>query len=291
MSEFNVNLPDSPIGASITGLNAVESLRPETFAKIDKVLNERAVVAIRGQSPTGRQLVAFARQFGTIQVNVRTEITDGQLPEITYISNVFEDGRPLGSHDAGTYWHSDLCYLAHPSKLTLLYALEVPRRNAKSYGDTQFAGMASAYDALDESVKRRLEGMQAANGYRYMWNKKARQFGKRAILSDAELAARYPPDAVHPVVRTHPVNGRKCLYINEGYTRCLVGLPPEQSDALLAELLKHVTRPEFIYRHQWQIGDILIWDNCAVQHKATFDYEPPMRRLMQRCVIEGEAPL
>ena len=96
---------------------------------------------------------------------------------------------------------------------------------------------------------------------------------------------------MHPVVRTHPVTGRKCLYVNEGYTRRILGLAEPEAEALLNQLLEHATQERFIYRHSWEVGDILVWDNCAVQHKATFDYGPDMRRLMQRCVVEGHKPV
>ena len=139
-------------------------------------------------------------------------------------------------------------------------------------------------------MKTRLNGLEAANGYRYMWNKKAHEFGLRPVLRQEELEARFPPDAVHPIVRTHPVNRRKCLYVCEGYTHKVVGLAQDESDALLRDLFDHLADPAFHYRHQWRDGDLLMWDNCAVQHKATNDYALPLRRLMQRCTIEGTAP-
>ena len=277
------------IGAEIVGTDVGKLLDAETFAKIEAAMDRYSVVVIRDQSPGPEVFAAFSRRFGKPQVNVRAEVTDNSLPEIGWITNVTRDGKPLGSHDAGRYWHSDLCYLDMPSKLTLLHALEVPERDGVVYGDTQFAGMAAAYDALPEATKRRLEGLEAANGYRYMWNKKAHEFGIRRVLSEKELEI-YPPDAIYPVIRTHPSTGRKCLYVCEGYTHRILGIPEAESAELLQQLFRHAIRPEFIYRHKWRTGDILMWDNCAVQHKATFDYAPPLRRVMQRCTIEGTAP-
>ncbi len=277
------------IGAEIIGVDVSKPLDAPTFSKIEAALDRHAVVVIRDQSPGPAAFAAFSRRFGDPQVNVRAEVTDDELPEIGWITNVTRDGKPLGSHDAGRYWHSDLCYLEMPSKLTLLHALEVPERDGVVYGDTQFAGMAAAYDALPEATKRRLQGHKAANGYRYMWNKKAHEFGVRRVLSEKELE-QYPADAIHPVVRTHPATGRKCLYVCEGYTHRILGIPEAESADLLRQLFSHAVRPEFIYRHKWRAGDILMWDNCAVQHKATFDYAPPLRRVMQRCTIEGTSP-
>jgi taurine dioxygenase len=277
------------IGAEITGIDISAPVDAATFEKIESTLNDRAVVVIRGQKLKPAQLAVFSRLFGTPQVNVRAEGNHEDVPEVGWITNVTRDGKPLGSHDAGRYWHSDLCYLPMPSKLTILHSLEVPERDGIVYGNTNFAGMAVAYESLPEETKRRLQGLKAANSYRSMWNRKAREFGVRKLLSEAELE-KYPPDAIHPAVRTHPATGRKCLYVCEGYTNRILGIPEAESDELLQQLFQHAIRPEFIYSHKWRVGDVLMWDNCAVQHKASFDYALPLRRVMQRCTIEGTAP-
>jgi len=289
MADFDIQPGDGPVGAAITGLDVSQPISDSVFADIEATFYRHSVVVIRDQTLSPAELSAFSQRFGKAQANVRAEIQKGEVPEITLISNIMENGKRVGSHDGGRYWHSDLCYLAKPSKLTLLHALEVPVRDGVAYGDTRFAGMAAAYDALPDDMKQRLDGLKAANGYRYMWNKKAHEFGVRPVLSDAELE-KYPPDAIHPVVRTHPVTGLKCLYVNEGYTREILDIPEAESKALLGQLFEHVLKPEFRYAHNWRVGDVLMWDNCAVQHKATFDYEPPLRRLMQRCTIEGSVP-
>lgn len=290
-TSFDLRAEDGPIGAEITGLDLSSPVDAATFEAIEDALNRHAVVVIRGNPLTPPQLAAFSHRFGQPQINVRAEARNADTPEVFWISNITEDGKPVGSHDAGRYWHSDLCYLEAPSKVTLLNAIEVPSKDGQVFGATQFASATAAYDALSGDMKARLEGLRAANGYRFMWNKKAREFGLRPVLSEAELEARFPPDAIHPIVRTHPVNGRKCLFICEGYTHAVVGLPQAESDALLRELFAHLADPAFHYRHQWRVGDVLMWDNCAVQHKATNDYELPLRRLMQRCTIEGTVPV
>ena len=277
------------IGAEITGIDISVPVDTPTFKQVEAALDRYAVVVIRDQKLKPAQLAAFSRLFGTPQINVRTEGNHEDVPEVGWITNVTRDGKPLGSQDAGRYWHSDLCYLAMPSKLTILHSLEVPQRDGVVYGDTNFAGMAAAYESLPEEVKRRLHGLEAANSYRNMWNRKAYEFGARKVLSEKELE-QYPEDAVHPVVRTHPSTGRKCLYVCEGYTSRILGIPEPESEALLQRLFSHAVRPEFVYSHKWRVGDVLMWDNCAVQHKASFDYAPPLRRVMQRCTIEGSAP-
>lgn len=289
MSGMQIRSSGGAIGAEITGIDLATAKDPQVFADVAGALDCYAVVVIRDQRLTPPQLAAFARHFGTPQVNVRAEVNHEDTPEVGWITNVTRDGKPLGSHDAGRYWHSDLCYLEKPSKITVLHALEVPERDGVTYGDTRFAGSAAAYDALPEDVRRRIDGLKAANGYRFMWNRKAREFGVRKLLSEKELE-KYPPDAIHPVVRTHPSNGRKCLFVCDGYTHRILGIPEEESRELLQFLFAHAIRREFVYRHKWRVGDVLMWDNCAVQHKATFDYAPPLRRVMQRCTIEGDVP-
>ena len=290
MGNLHVKPSDGLIGAEITGADLTAPIGDDEFRMVEEALNQYAVVVIRDQILTAEQLVAFSRRFGQPQINVRAEANDAAVPEVFFVSNITKDGKPLGSHDAGRYWHSDLCYLEKPSTVTLLNAIEVPEKDGVTYGDTLFAGAAVAYDALSDELKQRLDGLTASNGYRYMWNKKAHEFGARPVLSDEELEARYPPDAHHPIFRTHPVTGRKCLYICEGYTHRIDGIPEAESDALLKTLFAHAIKPEFQYRHKWRRGDLLMWDNCAVQHKASFDYPPSLRRVMQRCTIEGEVP-
>ena len=286
---MEIRASGGPVGAEITGIDLSQTCDEADYEEIAAALDSFAVVVIRGQSLSPSQLADFARHFGTPQINVRAEANNEETPEVGWITNVMRNGRRLGSHDAGRYWHSDLCYLEYPSKITVLHSLEVPERDGITYGDTEFAGMAAAYESLPESTKKQISGLKAANSYRNMWNRKAHEFGDREVLSEEELR-QYPPDAIHPVVRTHPSTGRKCLFVCDGYTHHIVGIPEDESRDLLRQLFSHAVRPEFRYRHKWQVGDVLMWDNCAVQHKARFDYAPPLRRVMQRCTIEGEAP-
>lgn len=289
MTRLNIRASDSAIGAEIVGLDLIRGFDARTFAEVEDAFNKYSVVVIRNQNLTPQQLVEFSRRFGNPQVNVRTEINVSDTPEVMLISNVMENGKPVGSQDAGRYWHSDLCYLGKPSKVTLLNAIEVPERDGKVFGDTQFAGVAAAYDVLSETQKQDLATLKAANGYRYMWNKKVHEFGKRPPLSDADLK-RFPPDAIHPIIRTHPITSRKCIYVCEGYTHEVVGMAEDAGWKVLEDLFAHIVRPEFRYTHSWRAGDLLLWDNCAVQHKATNDFALPLRRLMQRCTIEGSTP-
>src|SRR5205085_6120892 len=179
--------------------------------------------------------------------------------------------------------------------LSALYALEVPVKDGRVLGATSFASAAAAYDALPEDVKARLQRLRNVHSYRYYRAKNvAAQKEERArgarevqehVLSEEQLQS--VPDVEVPIVRTHPVTGRKALFINEAHTARIVGLPEAEATALLADICAHIVKPEFRYEHSWRTGDLLMWDNVAVQHKANFDYDLPLRRLMHRTTVRG----
>jgi taurine dioxygenase len=155
-------------------------------------------------------------------------------------------------------------------------------------GDTMFASATAAYDALPEADKRLLEGLKAVNSYAKGYYRDRRS-GPRKELTEEQR--RRTPDVEHPIVRTHPYTRKKCLFVNEGYTARIAGMSEAESDALLARLFEHSTRPEFVYRHQWRVGDLLMWDNCSVQHRAVMDYALPQRRRMERTTLRGGVPV
>ena len=184
-------------------------------------------------------------------------------------------------------WHTDLSYTAEPSRCSLLYALEVPFENGVALGDTLFVNTCAAYDALPDEMKARLAGLKATHSYTARYQR-MQQGGSRVELDEDQKKA--VPEVVHPIVRTHPFTGRKCLYVNEGFTVGIVGMPKDESDALLADLYEHVTDARFMYRHRWQVGDLLMWDNCSTQHNAIANYAPHQRRHMRRTTVRGSAP-
>jgi taurine dioxygenase len=231
-----------------------------------------------------------------LEQHVRKESRLARTPEILIVSNVLdEEGNAIGSQDAGRFWHSDLSYKREPSMLSALYALEVPEKAGRVLGDTSFASTTAAYEALPEETRQRIAGLKNVHSYRHYRAKNiAAQKSEQArggrviqehVLTEEQLKS--VPDVETPVVRTHPVTKRKGLFVNEAHTSHISGMPREDSDMLLAQLYRHIVRPEFIYTHTWRAGDLLIWDNCAVQHKATFDYDLPLRRLMYRTTVRG----
>jgi len=287
--EFDLRPSGAALGAEVRGFDLSRPLDEPTFARISDAFDRYAVLVFRDQRLTPEQHIAFSRRFGPLQVNVRSEFNKAGYPEIYIVSNVLVDGKPIGSRDAGRYWHSDICYVEKPSRCSLLYAHEIPMRGGVTLGDTMFASTTAAYDALPDDLRRRLEGLRAANSYNAMYERKVQDFGLRPPLT-AEARALYPADAIHPVIRTHPRTGRKSIYVCEGYTTHILDVPEADGRALLQILFEQVVRPEFIYRHKWRVGDLLMWDNCATQHKVSFDYELPVRRRLERTTVEGDAP-
>ena len=275
------------LGAEIPGIDLSRDIDDKTFQEIVEAFHEHEVVFFRNQTLTPDQHVAFSRRFGELERHVRVDCCRPGYPELFVVSNIVENGKPIGSRDAGLFWHSDLCYMREPSRGSLFYAREVPMRDGNPLGDTLFASATAAYDALPDSTKERIVKLKAVNSYEKGYYRD-RKSGGRAPLTEEQKSK--TPDIEHPVVRTHPYTGKKCLFVNEGYTSRIPGLGAAEGEALLAELLAHATDARFIYRHRWQVGDLLIWDNSSTQHLAVHDYALPQRRLMERATVRGTAP-
>ena len=273
-------------GAEIIGVDLSKPVPEELFREIEDTFNNSSVVVFRGQNITEDQHVEFSKRFGDLEIHVRKDALMKNRPEIFVVSNVIENGKPVGSIDSGQFWHTDLSYKQVPSRGSLLLAREVPVREGKSLGDTMFCGTIPAFDGLNAALQVRLEGLNAVHHYEKGYNRD-RPSGKRVPLTDEQRKAL--PDVVHPVVRKHPYTGKKCLFVNEGYTAEIIGLPKSESDSILNQLFEHCLKDEFIYRHNWQVGDLVMWDNCSTQHKAVGDYEPAMRRRMDRTTLKGTA--
>ena len=273
-------------GAEIVGIDLAHELDSSTFATIEKTYNECSVVLFRGQRINDEQHVRFSRRLGELEIHVLREFVKPLHPELYVLSNIVENGKPIGIKDAGNYWHTDLSYTRSPSRGSIMYALEVPHAiDGRPLGDTLFASTAAAYDALPQSMKTQLAELKAVHRFwdRYLRERKAA--GSDVIVSDERRAQ--TPDVVHPIIRTHPFTGRKCIYVNEGFTIGIVGMPEKESQALLRDLFERCAMPENTYRHQWEVGDIVMWDNCATLHRATVDFALPQRRLMQRTTLTG----
>jgi taurine dioxygenase len=287
MTQIGVRCCTPALGAQVTGVDLSRPVDDAAFQRILDIFHEHSVIFFRGQDLGPEAHIAFSRRFGELEIHVRKDCLRPGYPELFVVSNIIENGKPIGTRDAGEFWHSDLCYMREPSRGSLFYAREVPEREGVAYGDTLFASACAAYDALPDDIKRRLAGLKAVHSYVKGYHR-PRKSGPRPELTEEQK--RRTPDVEHPLVRTHPETGRKCLFVNEGYTQRIVGLPQAESDELLEFLFAHITSSQFVYRHRWRAGDFLIWDNCAVQHRAMLDYELPLRRRMERTTLTGTVP-
>lgn len=268
------------IGAEVFGLDLASEIDDATFTELERQLYQRSVLCIRDQALSPQALLTFARRLGEVDKNVLSGYTHPDHRNILIISNIQENGRDIGYADAGRVWHSDGSYRQRPVGVSMLYAIEVPEEDGKILGHTTFASAWAAYDGLSDAVKIKLEGLEAIH----------QVAGRRKALgtSKPEDEATYEqqPQAIHPVVRVHPYTGRKYLFVNRGECNRINGMDEAEGQALINELADEITRRAYQYEHHWQVGDLLIWDNRAVQHLANFDYQwPKHRRLMHRLTI------
>ena len=280
---------DAALGAEVRGVDLSRDIDGETFAAIERAWNEHSVLLFRDQAIDAAQHLAFSRRFGDLEVHVLDQYLHPEHPEILIVSNVMDGDRHIGIYDAGRYWHSDLSYMAVPSRGSLLHAIEVPHdAEGRPLGDTLFTSTTAAYDALSPERKRRISGLSAEFSLANRHARLVADGDPDAALSDTHREK--APPVVHKVVRTHPITGRRSIYVNEGQTSRILGLPDDEARDLLHELCTHCTRPEFVYRHRWRTGDLLMWDNIPTQHLAICDYALPQRRYMHRTTLRGTPP-
>src|SRR5581483_686415 len=281
---FRIAPSSAPLGNEVLGLDISEPLDEETFAGLRAAFDRHSVLVYRNQKLTPEQHIRFSKGFGELEVHVVAKYRLPGYPEIFRVSNITENGQRIGG--SGEFWHTDLSYVARPSRGSLLYSIEFPVRDGVVLGDTEFASTAAAYEALPTAMKKRLEGMVAVHRFTDVYSQVARHRQGTVELTAEEKAK--VPEVRHPVIKVHPNTGRKCLFVNEGFTVAIDGMPADESQALLRELFDHCTRPQFIYRHQWQVGDLVMWDNWATVHRATGGYSAEERRLLHRTTLKGE---
>ncbi len=253
------------------------------FAEIERKFFEGQVLALRGQSLTPAQFVAFARRLGPPQPHVIDQFHHPEDPNILILSNVKKDGKPTGLQDAGSYFHTDYSYLQVPARATTLYSIVVPRKG----GDTLFANQQAAYDDLSDAMKRRIEPLYAIHHY-----------GNRHDIDEASRTAASPltdeqkakmPLITHKIARPHPVTGRKSLYAVNGSSFGIVGMPEDEALDLLDELATHSTQPKYRYSLKYGVGDVVVWDNASLLHSATLTDPDDPRTLWRITVLEPAA--
>lgn len=265
------------IGAEVGGVDMARPLDAEAKAAVYGALLEHQVIFFRDQNVTPAQHVAFAANFGTLQVHPYVPHLDDH-PEVLILESREEH------RSAANEWHSDVTFSEEPPLGSILLAREMPNRG----GDTMWSDMYAAYDALSENMKRYLEGMMAVHsaGKARFEDTADRKDGEKKDIKQARNALK---PVLHPVVRTHPDTGRKALFVNRIFTQRLKGVSPRESDAILKYLFDHVATPEFTCRFRWRRNSVAFWDNRCTQHYAIADYGGA-HRLMHRVTIDGDKP-
>ena len=257
-----------------------------TFWEIHSAFHDNIVVVFRGQELSNERHIEFSARFGELEIHIVKKYLLPGFPEILLISNIRDErGEHIGLADAGVTWHTDTSYRRRPSRCSLLYAKEVPQRDGRPLGETVFANATAAYEALPDAMKARLRGRSAI--HRYSARRRVAD-SPRPKLTPEQIAE--TPDILHPIVRTHPYTGRLSLYVTAGECVGIEGMPEDEALDLIAELDAHCVRPEFLYHHKWQVGDLLMWDNATSMHLAVCDYALPERRLMHRTTVIGTVP-
>jgi taurine dioxygenase len=276
-----INAPQ-PLGAEVRGVD-LKDLNDQSFAALHQALMDRMVIVVRGQPLTDPEFLALGRRFGELEppgMSVIGKPFIDAYPDILVISNVVENGVPQGNLGAGeAIWHTDMSYRPKPTTIAILHALEIPPAG----GNTYFANQYLAYETLPAELKTKLEGAILIHDETYNSAGQLRK-GFKEITDPREA-----PGARHPIFRTHPVTGRKALYLGRRRNGYILGLPLEESEALLDQLWAHASQPQFVWGHEWKVGDTLIWDNrCLIHRRDPFDNAE--RRMMHRVQIRGEIP-
>jgi taurine dioxygenase len=277
---FSVMPLSGHTGAEIAGVDLSGPVGEPTRKKLNQAFLDHAVIAIRDQKLNAPQFLEAMKIFGDIFLQHNPRFAVAECPQIHYISNQekFEDGRV---YIPGEGYHTDHSNDVEPPKATALYAVKLP----KTGGDTQFVNMYQAYDALHEVMKKRIDGLQARHVYQS-------KYSERKLPSLTQDRMKIASESVtHPIVRTHPRTGRKALYINPIRVEGIVGMPEQEALSLLDELLEHATQEKFQYRHKWKAGDLVIWDNRCLMHKANGDYPVSELRYLYRVMLKDDRPV
>jgi taurine dioxygenase len=279
MPSFAITPLTNHTGAEVIGLDFTQPIDIETRVTLNRAFAERHVLVMRDQHFTPEQFKAAAQLFGEPQPHDKRERHVAGHPDVEYISNdEIVDGKRI---IPGETFHTDHSNHPRPPKATTLFAVELPT----SGGDTQYVNMHDAYDDLAEDTKQKIEGLKAVHVYQSKYS--PRLLGKISEESRRNL----PPPGIHPLVRTHPENGRQALFLNPVRMESIIGMEDKQALALIDELMRHATQKKYEYRHRWRHGDWVLWDNRSVMHQANPDYDMAQRRYLYRLMLKGETPV
>ncbi|MGE0799163.1 MAG: TauD/TfdA dioxygenase family protein [Lautropia sp.] len=277
----------SELFSRVDGIDLSRPLTDADFERTRMALGRHGVICFPDQTLTSRQLYDFSGRFGTLEVNVGGMFQDPELPEVMILSNIVRDGKPIGIGDAGQDWHTDMSYSKTVAFANVLYGIEIPVKDGRPLGNTNFADQAAAWDDLPADVKARLEGRIALHDFAKFWDMmRSERNSPRPPLTDEQR--RKKPPVHHPVHFRHPLSGRTVLYANPGYTVRIEGIPQAESDELLQFLFAHQVQPKYVHSFSWKPGDVLMWDNLRVIHKAVADYGPDTPRHIKRCQVMAD---
>ena len=274
---------DGPLGATITGVDLARPLADADFESVLRALGRYGVLRFPDQPIEAAALRSFSARFGALHQVLGSDRVEPGMPEVSILSNVVENGRAIGIPDAGQDWHTDMTYNRVVGFVNVLVAKRVPVRDGKPLGATEFTNTQAAYEDLPDEVRTRLADATALHDWNNFHELMRRNGSKRPALTEAQRRER--PPVSHPVFLTHPITGRKVIYVNPGFTVAIDGLAPDDSRETLAALFAHVLKPEYRYTHRWTVGDVLVWDHIGTWHCAIGDYTAGEHRLMKRCQV------
>lgn len=275
----------SVLGAEITGVDLNQKLDDATVHSIEEALDEHLVVVLPAQTLTPKAFTAFARRWGRPEPHVIDQFHHPEDADVLILSNVQHNGRPVGLEDAGSYFHTDYSYLKVPARCTMLYAIQIPA-NGLNLGTT-FANQRQAYEDLPQAMKNRIDGLIGRHHY---GNRDNLDETTRTVASPLNKDQKAKMDWVrHPIVRTHPRTGQKMLYSISGSSFGIENIADTDAIKLLDELKVHATQPKYLYQHPYKVGDVIIWDNCALLHQAPLPDRSTARTLW-RITVKDKGP-
>ncbi len=278
MASFTIRRLTNHTGAEVCGLDCSKPVAAEIRDRLNQAFVDHHVLVIRDQHFTPDGFKSAAQLFGELQPHDKKEHHVPGHPDVSYVSNdEFVNGRRI---IPGETFHTDHSNHPRPPKATMLFAVALPSRG----GDTQYVNMHQAYDDLSAETKKRIDGLKAVHVYLSKYS--PRPLGHLTEESRRKL----PTPGIHPLVRIHPENGRKALFLNPVRMESIVGMDDQPALALIDDLMQHATQKKYEYRHQWRHGDWVLWDNRSVMHQANPDYDMNERRYLYRLMLKGEVP-
>jgi taurine dioxygenase len=272
------------LGALIEDFDLSLTSTDENIEEIIQALGRYGVISFPNQNLSSKQLRDFSARFGELEINVANAHQDAGLPEVMILSNMIENGKPMGLSDAGQDWHTDMSYSHLIAFTNVLYGIEIPMRNGQSLGNTEFCNMHAAFADLPDTWKDKLRGKTATHDFAKFWdNMRLKPGSQRKPLTPEQRRAK--PPVSHPVVMMHPITKKEILYLNPGYSIRINEMSQLESDEALAFLFEHQLNSAYKYKHEWKKGNVLMWDNMGTIHNAVADYLPSEHRYIKRCQV------